>query len=176
MGVDHTYFAARGDADAAAAGSRPGGPLGGPTVTGTRRIGWFRREPVTVELGPAWPGFTTRGWEPTVLMGTLEELLTVRPYDDVAADPRFACAPGTGPDDADDVVVTLTDTLRDALAAASDERLHEVAASWRRTEELQQPRWEATAVEEHVGILRRLRDLARRAAADGHRLYCHVEL
>ena len=29
-----------------------------------------RREPVSVELGPAWPGFTTRGREPTVVMGT----------------------------------------------------------------------------------------------------------
>ena len=25
---------------------------------------------MTVELGPAWPGFTTRGREPTVVMGT----------------------------------------------------------------------------------------------------------
>ena len=70
MGIDHTYFAAPGDGDAAAAAARPGGPLGRPAVTGTRRAGLFRREPVTVELGPAWPGFTTRGWEPTVLMGT----------------------------------------------------------------------------------------------------------
>jgi len=143
MGIDYSYFVAPGDADAAAAGTGPGGPLGRPVVTGSRRTGWFRREPVTVELGPAWPGFTTRGWEPTVLMGTLEELLTGRPYDDVAADPRFAAAPGSDPADADDteaddVVVALTDTLRNALAAASDRRLSEVAASWSRTEELQQ--------------------------------------
>ena len=176
MGIDHTYLVAPGDADAAAAGVRPGGPLGRPAVTGTRRTGWFRREAVTVEFGPAWPGFTTRGWEPTVLMGTLEELLTGRPYDAVAADPRFASSPGSGPADADDVVVTLTDTLRDALAAASDRRLTEVATSWSRTEELQQAGWEHTTVEDHAGFLRRLRDLARTAAVDGHRLYCHVQL
>ncbi len=174
MGIDHTYFAAPGDGDAAAAAARPGGPLGRPAVTGTRRTGLFRREPVTVELGPAWPGFTTRGWEPTVLMGTLEELLTGRPYDDVAADPRFAASPGSDLDD--DGVVTLTDTLRDALAATSDQRLTEVAGSWSRTEELQQTGWEDTPLEEHVGFLHQLRALARDALTDGHRLYCHVEL
>ena len=70
MEEDHPCSAAPADAAAAAAAARPGGPLGRPAVTGTRRTGLFRREPVTVELGPAWPGFTTRGREPTVLMGT----------------------------------------------------------------------------------------------------------
>ena len=50
MGVDDTYFAASGDA---AAGARTGGPLGRPVVTGSRRTGLFRREPVVVELRPA---------------------------------------------------------------------------------------------------------------------------
>ena len=73
-------------------------------------------------------------------------------------------------------MVSPTDTLRDALAATPDQRLTEVAAAWSRTEELRQPGWEHTALEEHVGFLHRLRDLARGAVADGHRLYCHYEL
>ncbi len=68
VGEEHTRSAAPAGAAAAAAAARPGGPR--PAVTGTRRTGPFRREPVTVELGPAWPEFTTRGREPTVLMGT----------------------------------------------------------------------------------------------------------
>ncbi len=109
--------------------------------------------------GPAWPGVQTRGWEPTVLLGTLEELLAGRPHDDD-----------------DDGVVSLTDTLRDALAATPDQRLGEVAAAWVRTEDLRQPGWEDTPLEEHVGFLRRLRDLARGAVADGHRLYYLYQL
>ncbi len=120
--------------------------------------------------GPAWPGVQTRGWEPTVLLGTLEELLAGRPYDDVT-DSRVASPPSPAPDDDDDGVVSLTDTLRDALAATPDQRLGEVAAAWVRTEDLRQPGWEDTPLEEHVGFLRRLRDLARGAVADGHRLY-----
>ena len=91
----------------------------------------------------------------------------------MAADPRFAASAGSDLDDDD--VVTLTDTLRDALAATSDQRLTEVAAAWSRTGELRQIGWDDTTVDEHVGFLRRLRDLARAAAADGQRLYCHGE-
>ncbi len=67
MGIGHTCFAAVADA---AVCRGPGPVVHSPAVTRTRRAGLFRREPVTVELGPTWPGFTTRGREPTVVVGT----------------------------------------------------------------------------------------------------------
>lgn len=174
--MDVAYFVPADDVEAAEAAARPGGPLGWPHVTGFRRVGIFRREPVTVQLGPAWPGFAARGYEPTVLLGTLEELLTGRPFDDVANDPRWGAAPAPESGEEDRGVVTVTDSLRDALAAASDERLAEVAAPWSRTEELRQDGWGDVPVAEHAESLRRLRDLARRASSAGSRLYCYYDL
>lgn len=177
MGMDLAYFTAAGDADAAEAEARPGGPLGWPYPTGQRRVGLFRREPVTAELGQAYPGFAARGYEPTVLLATLEQLLTGRSFDEITADPRWGAA--TSPAAAEDEnrgVVSLTDSLSDALAAVSDARLAEVAGRWSRTEELQQDGWEGVSVEEHLRFLRRLRELALQAATTGRLLYCYYEL
>ena len=125
------------------------------------------------ELGPAWPGLAVRGYDPMVTMGTLEALLTDRPYDEVTADPRWGGAPG--PADEDSGVVSLTDTLRNAIAAASDEALAAAAEPWSRTEELRQD-GDDVPVADHLDFLRRLRELARTAVADGHGLYCYYEL
>lgn len=177
MGMDLAYFTAAGNADAAEAGARPGGPLGWPYLTGQRRVGLFRWEPVTAELGPACRGFAARGYEPTVLLATLEQLLTGRPFDEVTADPRWGADPSPAADEGKiRGVVSLTISLRDALAAVSDARLAEVAGRWSRTEELQQDGWEDVSVEEHLRFLRRLRDLARQGATTGHLLYCYYEL
>ncbi len=175
MGMDLAYFRAADDLEAAAAEARPGGPLGWPHVTGRRRVGLFRTEPVTAELGPAWPGFVARGYDPIVTLGTLEELLTGRPYEQVAEDPRWGAAPSPEPAGESSGVICVTDTLRDALAAASDDFLVEVAGPWSRTEELQQPGWEEVTAEEHLAFLHRLRDLAAAAGREGHRLHCYYE-
>ena len=53
MGIDLAYFAAASDGEAADAGRRAGGPPGRPHVSGTRRLGLFRRRPTITELGPA---------------------------------------------------------------------------------------------------------------------------
>lgn len=173
MGIDLAYFAAASDAAAAEAGRRPGGPLGWPHVSGTRKVALFRKEPVIAELGPAWPGLAVRGYDPMVTMGTLEALLTDRPYDEVTADPRWGGA--LGPADEYRGVVSLTDTLRDAIAAASDGALAAAVAPWSRTEELRQGS-DGDAVADHLDFLHRLRELARTTVADNHRLYCYYEL
>lgn len=172
MGMDLAFFAAPDDERALEAERRPGGPLGWPEVTGSRRSGLLRREPVVTELGPA-DGFGTRGYDPVLTTGTLEALLTGRDVEAVLQDPRSGGAPG-GDDEVleDRAVVTMTDALRDALAGADDARLAEVVGPWSRTEELQQPGWEEVTPDEHLEFLRALRDLARRAHDAGHRLYC----
>lgn len=172
MGIEYVYFRAQDDDAAAAAERRPGGPLGLPEVTGSRRTGLFRREPVVTELGPAHEGFAVRLYDPMVTMGTLEALLTGRGYDDVVDDPRQGGAPSDDDPPEDRGVITLTDPLRDALAGADDERLAAVAGPWGQTEELQ----DSVPDEDHAAFLRRLRDLARAAEAHGDRLYCWFTL
>jgi hypothetical protein len=108
-----------------------------------------------------------------VTLGTLEELLTGRPYDEIAADPRCGAAVLDGePPDPDRGVVTLTDSLRDALAGADDERLAAVVQLWSRSEELSDPDGDELIHEEHMTFLRPLRDLAASALAKGQHLYC----
>jgi hypothetical protein len=108
------------------------------------------------------------GVEPTVQLGTLEELLTGRSYDEIAAredEPLVAVL-----DDGERVVERLPDELVTALAAASDERLAEVAVPWSQTEEF----WGQSSPDALTGLLCELAALARSATDGGQRLYCWV--
>lgn len=173
MGIDLAYFAARDDESALEAERRLGGPLGWPQVTG-RKAGLFRKEPIATELGPAFDGFPARGYDPIVNLGRLEELLTGRDYEAIVEDPRSGGSPGDGDQAHEDHgVVTLTDSLRDALADADDSRLAELVGPWSQTEELQQPGWENVTQGEHLEFLWTMRGLARHAKDAGHRLYCY---
>ncbi|MDP9445123.1 MAG: hypothetical protein M3P83_12550 [Actinomycetota bacterium] len=176
MGIDLAYFAADDDESAASSESRPGGPLGWPTVTGHRKVGLFRKEPLVESLGPAYEGFQARGYDPVVSLGALESLLRGINYDALENDPRWGGSPSDAEPPNDRAVLTLTDTLRDALADASDDDLRRVAGPWSRTEELTQEGWEAVTLEDHVSFLRQLRDLAASAHRHGQRLYCYYEL
>lgn len=174
MGMDVAFFRAPDDQAAREAERRLGGPLGWPVVSGHRKTGWCRKEPVVTELGPAFDGFSARGYDPVVTMGTLEEFLTGRDFDSILEDPRSGGGPsdyGQAPDGQG--VITLTDSLRDAVAVASDQQLAEVVRPWSQTEELQQPGWEDVTEAEHLGFLLALRALALRAKDEGHRLYCY---
>ena len=168
MGIDHVYFLAGDDDAAANAVARPGGPLGWPEVTGHRRTGLFRTEPIVTELGPAYTGFGTRAVDPLVALGTLTELLTGVDYDSALEDPRHGAdvaSTATG----DRLVLSVSDTLRDALAATGDARLSEVALAWGRTEELADV--DADEVSE---VLHRFRELVR---GDAHsRLYAYTSM
>ena len=68
------------------------------------------------------------GIDPSVQMGTLEELLTGRSVDDVMTDARWAHALADQ-DDYERVIFTLTDTLIEALADVADDKLTSVADS-----------------------------------------------
>lgn len=141
MGVMYDYFAASSDDLAATAIND--GPARGP----------FR----TVE---------TKWLDPVVIMGKLEELLTGRPYDEIVADER--CGEAVAFEgDGELLVLTVTDGLRDGLAAATE--LGGVVAAWSQAEELRG--WDAAELGE---ILRELVDLAKEAAGKGERLYCRV--
>lgn len=110
-----------------------------------------------------------RGIEPAVQLATLESLLRGIDYEQVAADPR-QCALLTDPHSEERWVVTLTDTLRDALADA--DQLAHTAIAWSATEEF---RGQGDA--DLLGdFLNRFATLARTARSRGQRLYCWISL
>lgn len=153
MGVLFDYFAAKSDAEAAAVIDRVGGP------------GSSETDPDLV----VYDTLSVQGIEPVVQLGTLEELLTNRPYDEVADNPRNGHAVavrGNG----ERLVLTITDSLATALAQATDEDLQRIAVPWSQTEEF----WGAADPDVLGSVLIDLADLARRADANGNRLYCWV--
>lgn len=115
----------------------------------------------TLILTEAWPPptFCDEGIPPEVL-AELEALLTDRSSQDIAVDPRHGTQIATKVDEGAGVaecgVVTVTDTLTRALAAADDATLSTVAATWQHPE----------------ATLPGLAAVARHAAAHGHRMYC----
>src|SRR5512139_712860 len=145
MGNLYTYFSSSDDDAAALARELPGGPA----------VGGFD----TVE---------TKGVDPAVQMGTLEEILTGRSFTDVINDPRAADVVGSGEEGDEHGVVTLTDTLAAALATIDRERVPGVALEWSRTEEF----WGDADPATLAGFVTEMADLAGRAAGRGHRLYC----
>ncbi|MER6019477.1 hypothetical protein [Streptomyces anulatus] len=110
-----------------------------------------------------------KGADPYLLLGTVEAHLTEVSEEQVEADPRFCellnDAGNEGP-----WLVSLTDGLRDALAAATPERLLEAATAWARTEDGdgQDPALLGD-------FLERLGELAR-DARPRRRLYCGMSL
>ena len=118
--------------------------------------------------GPAALGFDTlpaKGIDPAVALGNLESIITGRTYGEVTAASRHCHLLTDG--EAEAFVVTVTDTLRDALAAANDDRLRQVAEPWAATDELA-----GTTPAVLLDGLERLAALARRALERGHHLYC----
>jgi hypothetical protein len=120
----------------------------------------------TLEGGPeGLPTLSAKNLEPTVTMGTLEELMTGKPFDEILAE-------YTGPivtmGDEGPWVNRLTEDLTTALRTVSSDRLAEVAAVWAETEEV---RSDPEIINEFLG---ELQQLAVRAHEQGGHLYCWV--
>lgn len=120
---------------------------------------------------PVFDTLSVQGIDPLVQMGTLEELLTGRSYDEIVDDPRSGKDLASR-DGGERLVLTLTDTLASALVAASDERLAEVAVPWSQTEEF----WGQADPTDLTEFLREFAALARRAEGAGHRVYCWLSV
>ncbi|MEV7389703.1 MULTISPECIES: hypothetical protein [unclassified Streptomyces] len=110
-----------------------------------------------------------KGADPYLILGTVEAHLTGVSEEQVEADPRF-CELLNEPEHDGPWLVSLTDTLRDALAAATPERLLETAIAWTHSED---------GGGEDPGLmadfLARLGQLARDAGPRRH-LYCGMSL
>ena len=110
----------------------------------------------------SFPIVEAKGMDPVVTMGNLESILTGRPYGVVVGAPRQGHAVS---DASDAVVVSITDSLRDALAGASSGELDDAGARLATTAEL--------AGSDPAGVtdfVHRLAGLAR--GADAGHLYC----
>lgn len=134
LGVLFDYFAAASNEEAAAVIDLPGGPASTTSALpagAEPKRGLFRRRGQTSEAEPSDGSVVTsldtvsgNGIDPVVQFGTLEELLTVRPYDDVVADPRSRQDLSVR-DGGERVVVMLMDSLTTASANANDEAWNE---------------------------------------------------
>lgn len=176
MVVDYEYFAADGDDEASSTIYRTGGP-----ASQTVRLApepWVRRRLLRRRSTPdnqlttdtslhVFDTVPLAGIDPLVQLASLETLLTGRPYDDVVADPRCGHVVASQ-DGTEREVVTVTRTLRDALAMATDRELTGIADRWARAEH-SWGRMDPVALA--AGLLQ-LAGLARRAYERGQELYC----
>ncbi|MFB8034368.1 hypothetical protein ACFC5Z_15810 [Streptomyces sp. NPDC056004] len=119
------------------------------------------------------PVLPVKGVDPYVQLGQAEGMLTGTPYDDVTSLPRFNRLLSS-PEDESRWLVTLTDELRDALAAARPGGFGAVAEAWSHIEEFGGD----APPDELAGFLDMLADLAEQARAhpEPHRLYCLMSL
>jgi hypothetical protein len=158
VGVLCDYFTAPSDEAAAATIDWDGGPSR-PDV---QKRGLLRRgkgpQPLpTVDFG---------GVEPTVQMGTLDEILTGTPFEEVLADTTTAIIAER--DGGERLVVRLSTRLQAALAATDAERLKDAAVPWAATDEF----FGLGDPEELGDRLVELSALARTAERLGQRMYC----
>jgi hypothetical protein len=111
----------------------------------------------------------SKGVDPTNL-ARLAEIPTGRSYDEVSADPRQAALIGPARNEEIDgrMVLSVTDSLRDALASLEPSALPQVARQWASAE------LDATARDNATLFLVALAELARRAVVDSNRLYCCI--
>jgi hypothetical protein len=178
MGVLYHYFAAPSDSAAAAVVTLQGGPRGPVPASPALREAIRARDYAAIRLAmrpkvrmsdSGVLVLATKGLDPVVQMGTLEALLTGGQYDVIVGRPRaghmVAECGQDGP-----WVVTLTDELQAALAAAPRERIFAVAAPWLETEEFRGQGDPQILAE----FLLELADLARHADRRRDRLYCWI--
>ena len=122
--------------------------------------------PTTPDLdAPVLDAVAGKGFEPEVMMRTLQSLLTGVSYDQLPEGELLAMEGEDGP-----WVWQLSEELRDALADAPGGRLPAVAEQWVRTEEF----WDQATAAEVLPFLVEVTALARRARQAGERLYCWI--
>jgi hypothetical protein len=153
MGVLTDYFSAASDEAAASALDRVGGPAqpaAGPSPL------------------PPFDTFQSKGLDPYVIMGQLEEALTGQDYRVITASPQYARKVtergAKGP-----WVIKVSRPLQAALAQAAGDELARAAGEWSRAEEVH-----GASPEDMIRLLEDLCGLARRATAKDEHLYCWV--
>jgi hypothetical protein len=132
---------------------------------GTKLRAGIRRPSTDPFAKPPFDTLQAKNLDASVILATLEALLTGRDYDEIMKGPRQAHL-SAGQDDYHLQVLTVTDEIQAAPAIASNKRLTGVAVTWSQTEEMRGADPEGLA-----GVLEKLAGLARRATERNERLY-----
>ncbi|UQX04768.1 hypothetical protein [Streptomyces sp. RerS4] len=106
--------------------------------------------------------------DPVVAIAQLEAIMTGCSHEEAGERPRSGQLLSE-PEDGPPFVVSLSDTLIDALATATRDDLVRFAEPWSMTDELRQM---GISVEDTAAVLKNLAGLAERARASDQRLYC----
>jgi hypothetical protein len=110
--------------------------------------------------------------DPVVCMAQLEAIMAGCSYEEASRRPRSGQLLSS-PEAESAFVVSVSDTLCELLAAATEDDLAQAAELWSQTEELRMMRADAETM---AGVLADLAGLARRAQASSQRLYCWLAL
>lgn len=176
MAVMYEYFAAPSDATAAEMlQAGPGGALSASSaVREALRVG--DREAFRLAMRPKVRlsdsdvlVLAAKGIDPVIQMRTLQALLTGEQYDVIAGRPRAGHVVAER-DHGTALVVTLTDEILAALAAAPRDQIVAAAALWSEDEGFYGQADSGILAD----FLLELADLARQADRRGERLYCWI--
>nr|WGD01511.1 GE004856 [Streptomyces sp.] len=121
--------------------------------------------------GPAEAAFDVvflKNIDPAVAIAQLEAILTDCTYEEASRRPR-AGQLLSSPEDEGRFIISVSDTLAEALAEATRADLVRVAEPWSMTAELQQSKVDAFNA---LDVLEALAGLAQRAQAADMHLYC----
>jgi hypothetical protein len=110
--------------------------------------------------------------DPVICMAQLEAIMAGCSYEEARQRPRSGKLLSS-PEAESAFVVSVSDTLCELLAAATEDDLAQAAELWSQTEELRMMRADAETM---AGVLADLAGLARRAQASSQRLYCWLAL
>lgn len=168
MGVLFDYFAAPTPDAAATTIDWMGGPSKPPAADSKARRSLFGRRANSAEpVAPAaYRTVQDAGVDPVVQAGTLEEILTGRPFEEILDSHEAASIAER--DGGQRLVSKVSDSLVDALAAATPESLAAAAEPWSQTEEF----WGAGDPGALAELLIELANLARYARGQGDSVYC----
>ncbi|MFG2840994.1 hypothetical protein ACGFYE_39095 [Streptomyces zaomyceticus] len=106
--------------------------------------------------------------DPVVAIAQLEAVMTGCSYEEASRRPRSGQVLSE-PEDGPPFVVSLSDSLIDALGTATQDDLVRSAETWSATDELRQM---GISIEDTTTVLKSLAGLAERAQGSGQRLYC----
>ncbi len=109
-----------------------------------------------------------KGIDPVVTMGQLEAILTGCTYEEAKARPRSVQLLSS-PEEESAFIVSVSDTLQEALASAGHSSLAEAAVKWAA---IDQSRGSEATADTALEVLVLLSGLASRARSTGLRLFC----
>ncbi|MFC9436552.1 hypothetical protein [Nocardia sp. NPDC057030] len=116
----------------------------------------------------AWDVLSLKGIDPVIAMAELEAILTGSTYEETSELPRSGQLLSS-PEAESAFIVSVSDTLQEALAEAEHSALAGVAAEWANTEEL---RDDGVTADIALEVLVLLSGLASRARSKNFRLFC----